>query len=88
MAPCDGSHQAAEGRYTMLSRLFPNNEHTVERAIRVIVGLALLALMFVGPHTRWGLLGIIPLMTGLLGSCPMYTLFGISTCPVRKPTTP
>lgn len=74
----------------MLSKILPNNEHPIERAIRVILGVALLAIVFVGPKTWLGLLGIIPLATGLLGSCPLYTLFGFSTCPVKAkdhPTT-
>jgi hypothetical protein len=68
----------------MLSKLLPNNEHMIERALRVVLGLGLLAIAFVGPKTPWGYLGVVPLLTGLLGSCPLYTLFGISTCPVKK----
>ena len=66
-------------------KILPKNEHTVERVLRVVVGLVLLSLVFVGPKTAWGLIGIVPLATGLLGSCPLYTLFGISTC--RRKTT-
>jgi len=40
----------------------------------------------VGPQTLWGLLGLIPLGTALMGSCPVYTLLGISTCPMRGPS--
>jgi hypothetical protein len=65
----------------MLSTLFPRNENTLDRAVRVILGVALLSLVVVGPQTYWGLLGLIPLVTGLVGSCPLYRLFGISTCP-------
>ncbi len=68
----------------MLSKLFPTNEHIVERVLRIGVGLGVLSLVFVGPQTYWGLLGIVPLATGLLGSCPVYTLFGLSTCPVKR----
>ena len=60
------------------------NEGTVDRVIRVIVGLGVLSLVFVGPKTLLGLLGLIPLLTGLLGRCPLYTLFGIKTCPITK----
>jgi hypothetical protein len=67
----------------MLSKLLPANEHLVERLLRVIIGLALLSLVFLGPKTLWGLAGILPLVTGLLGSCPAYTLFGISTCSTK-----
>jgi hypothetical protein len=69
-----------------MSKLFPNNEHVIERVLRVLVGLALIAIVFVGPKTPWGWIGLVPLGTGLLGSCPLYTLFGISTCKVDKGT--
>lgn len=68
----------------MPSRLLPTNEHPIERGLRVVVGLAAISLVFVGPKSLWGLLGLVPLATGLLGSCPLYTLFGISTCPTAK----
>lgn len=71
----------------MFAKLFPSNEHVVERALRVAAGIGILALVVVGPQTLWGLLGLVPLATGLLGSCPLYTLFGISTCPVRPKLT-
>lgn len=66
--------------------LFQRNEGNVDRTVRVVAGLALLSLVFVGPQSLWGLLGLIPLATGLMGSCPAYSLLGISTCPVRKAT--
>jgi Protein of unknown function (DUF2892) len=59
-------------------------EHPSERVIRVLLGLALLSLVFIGPKTPWGWLGIILILTGASGLCPLYTLLGISTCP-RKP---
>jgi hypothetical protein len=68
----------------MLSKLLPRNEGTADRAIRVIAGIAILSLAFIGPKSPWGYIGIVPIVTGLLGSCPAYTLFGLSTCPVRK----
>ncbi|HHQ13894.1 MAG TPA: DUF2892 domain-containing protein [Chromatiales bacterium] len=52
----------------------------IDRALRVIVGVALLAMVFVGPQTPWGWIGIVPLVTGLIGWCPAYSLFGIKTC--------
>ncbi len=66
----------------MASKLLPTNEHPIERALRVVLGLALLSIAFVGPKTPWGFLGIVPIATGLLGSCPLYTLLGWNTCPV------
>lgn len=71
----------------MLSKVFPSNEHRFERIGRVALGLAVLALFFVGPKTPWGLVGLVPLATGLIGSCPLYTLLGISTCSVRTKMT-
>lgn len=60
------------------------NEGNLDRGLRIILGLVLLSLVFVGPQTLWGLIGIIPLATGLLGTCPVYSIFGISTCSMKK----
>lgn len=68
----------------MLNRLLPRNEHVVERVIRVVLGIGLLSLVFVGPQTPWGYVGLLPLVTGLLGSCPLYTLLGVSTCGLKQ----
>ena len=68
----------------MTSKLFPVNEHPVERSIRVFLGLVLLSLVFIGPKTPWGFLGFVPLVTGLLGTCPLYTLIGFSSCPAPR----
>lgn len=56
------------------------NVGTVDRTIRVILGLGLLSLVFIGPQTAWGYLGIVPLLTAFVGNCPAYTVFGISSC--------
>ena len=56
------------------------NVHTIERVVRVALGLAILSLVFVGPKTAWGWFGLVPLATGILGWCPLYVLFGINTC--------
>jgi hypothetical protein len=58
----------------------PRNEGTIDRALRILLGLALLAIVFVGPQTPWGWVGIVPLVTGLVGFCPLYRLLGINTC--------
>ena len=60
------------------------NEGTIDRALRVLAGAGLLSLVFVGPETAWGWIGLVPLVTGLIGNCPVYSLLGISTCPVRQ----
>ncbi len=60
------------------------NVGTVDRVIRGLVGLFLIAMVFVGPQTAWGWIGVIPLLTAILGYCPAYSLFGFSTCPTAK----
>lgn len=51
-----------------------------ERVIRVIAGLAITSLAFVGPASPWAFLGLVPVATGLMGWCPPYAIFGINTC--------
>ncbi|QDU86417.1 hypothetical protein Pla163_35680 [Planctomycetes bacterium Pla163] len=65
-------------------KLLPKNEHVVDRALRVILGIGLLSIAFVGPKTPWGWIGVVPLLTGLIGSCPLYTLLGLRTCPLER----
>ncbi len=62
----------------------PTNEGALDRIIRVIAGLAIISLVFVGPQNPWGWLGLVPLITGLVGFCPAYALFGVNTCSVPK----
>ncbi|QKT02996.1 DUF2892 domain-containing protein [Ectothiorhodospiraceae bacterium 2226] len=63
-----------------------NNVGGIDRLLRIVVGLAVLSLVFIlGDAARWwGLLGILPLASGLLRSCPPYALLGINTCPVQR----
>lgn len=56
------------------------NVSTPDRIVRIVLGLGLLALVFVGPQTPWGWLGLVPLVTGALGTCPVYRLFGRRSC--------
>lgn len=59
----------------------------VDRIARMVMGLILLALVFVGPQTPWGWIGLVPLLTGLISWCPLYAMLGFNTCPVSgKPT--
>lgn len=60
------------------------NEGTIDRALRVIVGLVLIALAVTGTIGVWGWIGIVPVATGLLGWCPAYTLLGINTCGLKS----
>ncbi len=56
------------------------NEGKLDRLLRIVVGVVLIALVFVGPQTPWGWVGLVPLLTGLFGYCPAYSLLGINTC--------
>jgi hypothetical protein len=63
----------------------PNaNEGLADRLIRIAVGLLILSLAFIGPQSPWGYLGLVPLLTGIVGFCPLYRLVGIDTCPTRR----
>lgn len=68
--------------------MFKKNEGNVDRALRVIVGLALIVWFFIAPADagyRWFLLiGIVPVLTGLIGWCPLYAILGVSTCPMKN----
>ena len=55
------------------------NVGSADRLIRIVVGLVLIALVFVGPQTPWGWLGVIPLATGFVSFCPLYKLLGIKS---------
>ncbi len=64
--------------------MFARNEGTADGLLRVFLGLVVLSLVFVGPKTNWGYLGMIPLITGGVGYCPLYRLFGLNTCPLKR----
>lgn len=60
------------------------NEGTLDRALRVVVGLLLIGLavsQVIGP---WGYIGIVPVLTGAFGMCPLYSVLGINTCPIKR----
>lgn len=60
--------------------LIERNEGRTDRLIRIVGGLVLLSLTVVGPRTTWGLLGLIPLLTGIVGYCPLYRIAGTNSC--------
>lgn len=60
------------------------NVHSIEQALRIVVGLILVSLAFVGPANLWFLVGLIPLITGIVGWCPPYAMLGINTCNFGK----
>jgi hypothetical protein len=63
------------------------NEGTVDRLLRIVIGLGVLSLIVVGPKTLWGLVGLVPLATGIVGSCPLYSMIGVNTCSLKKRKT-
>lgn len=60
------------------------NSGSIDRALRVVVGAVLVGLAFTGNVGAWGWIGAIPLVTGIVGLCPLYSMLGINTCPVKK----
>lgn len=69
-----------------MSSLLKVNEHPIERVARVVLGVALVGMAAMGTIGAWGYIGVVPILTGALGTCPLYTLLGISTCPVKTRT--
>ena len=67
--------------------MFAKNVGSVDRILRITVGLIVLSLFFIYPEASWrylALIGIVPLLTGLFSTCPLYSILGISTCPLKK----
>ena len=68
--------------------MFKTNEGTIDRALRVVVGTALLIWFFLDQGSGvWHyakLIGVMPLLTGLVGSCPLYSILGLTTCPMKR----
>ncbi len=62
------------------------NEGNIDRTLRIVVGLVLIALTLTGTIGLWGWIGVVPVITGAIGWCPAYTLLGISTCPMKAGT--
>ncbi len=56
----------------------------IDRILRAVIGLALLALTGAGTIGAWGWIGVVPLLTAALGFCPLYTVLGFSSCPMKK----
>ena len=67
--------------------MFAKNVGSIDRILRIVVGLALIAGFFLNADASWRwlyLIGIVPLATGLMSTCPLYSVLGLSTCPVRR----
>lgn len=56
----------------------------IDKIVRIAAGVILILLAITGVFSPWGWIGVLPLLTGLLGWCPAYSLFGIKTCPMSK----
>ena len=63
--------------------MFKQNEGSIDRGLRIVVGIAFVAAAASGTLGPWAWLGLIPLATGIVGNCPVYRLLGINTCPRR-----
>jgi hypothetical protein len=68
--------------------MFKTNEGTLDRSLRILLGIALLVWFFVDQGTGFWhyakLVGVVPLLTGLVGTCPIYSILGVSTCPLKQ----
>lgn len=67
--------------------MFNSNVGSADRVVRVLIGVVLLAMFFMYPDAswrNWTLIGVVPLLTGLVGTCPLYSVLGLSTCPAKK----
>jgi hypothetical protein len=75
-------HAAVQLRRSIMTR----NVGSLDRGLRVIIGLALLAFALMSGHQyAWiGWIGVVPLLTAAMGSCPLYSMFGMSTCPAKR----
>lgn len=75
--PHRGYFVTHEGRGKIMNK----NIGKLDRIARIVVGVILIALVFVGPQTPWGWIGLVPLVTAFIGWCPAYRLLGLRTCP-------
>ena len=60
------------------------NSGVIDRALRIVAGLALIGLTVSGTIGVWGWIGVVPLLTGIVGYCPAYAIFGTSTCAIKN----
>jgi hypothetical protein len=72
-------------RFTIAERkAMKINVGGADRALRVLAGIALIALTLTGVIGAWGWIGVVPIATGALGLCPLYSVLGLNTCPLKK----
>ena len=63
--------------------MFKTNVGGIDRVLRIVAGLVLIGLTLIGTIGPWGWIGVVPLATGLFSSCPLYSLIGVDTCPIK-----
>ena len=80
------AHSAAVGNSPIrkLEHSMKLNVGSIDRTLRIVGGLVLIGLAATGTVGVWGWIGVVPLLTGLVGFCPVYPLLGINTCPMKK----
>ena len=61
-----------------------SNVGGIDKILRILVGIALIVMAYMNVVGVWGYIGVVPLLTGLIGWCPVYPLLGISSCPMKK----
>ena len=64
--------------------MFKNNVGGIDRILRIVIGLALIGMTLTGMIGIWGWIGVVPLLTAALGTCPLYSVLGFSTCPMKQ----
>jgi hypothetical protein len=64
--------------------MFKTNVGGIDRALRIVAGLVLIGLTLMGTIGPWGWIGVVLLATGLLSTCPLYSIFGLNTCPMKS----
>ncbi len=64
--------------------MFKTNVGGIDRILRIVAGLALIALTLTGTIGVWGWIGVVPPATGLMSSCPLYSIIGLNTCPMKS----
>jgi hypothetical protein len=87
LLPAEGVGRVDDAKGVTVKEFFKTNEGAADRTLRIVAGIVLLSLTVVGPKTSWGFVGLLLLVTGLVGTCPLYSMFGLSTCPA-KPAGP
>jgi hypothetical protein len=85
----EGSARKRFNRRSQLQRFFKEktmnkNVGGIDRILRIVVGIALIALAATGTVGLWGYIGVLPLLTGLVGWCPPYAIFGWNTCKTKQ----